>query len=284
MAVGEVDGVAVGHEVFVNSVTLYGKACVQYVVNSGGVVAFVTGCQSGPIVVGRVGSGCRSISQVTFHVGQCGRCSGITGCILHAGNHVTGGYFITACRCIIEFAVGAFVYFRAVGFSVYHWGLGVLYDGLSIQCVGIGLVAVVSVHFLFHSQTVTCSKGYFLARFNGSGSGSSTTGQSTAGSGLEAAVVDGIGNIACSNQFTCVGCSRRSYFAVGYSQWGGGNRRCYLVCYSFQLSNVYCIRIFRTGCHINDLASTTLCTNRYRTIRAFHSASNIILINVGSRI
>ena len=44
LAVGKVDGVAVGHEVFVCAVTLYGKACVQYVVNGGGVVAFVTGC------------------------------------------------------------------------------------------------------------------------------------------------------------------------------------------------------------------------------------------------
>ena len=44
LAVGEVDGIAVGHEVFVCAVTLYGKACVQYVVNGGGVVAFVTGC------------------------------------------------------------------------------------------------------------------------------------------------------------------------------------------------------------------------------------------------
>ena len=44
LTIGEVDGIAVGHEVFVCAVTLYGKACVQYVVNGGGVVAFVTGC------------------------------------------------------------------------------------------------------------------------------------------------------------------------------------------------------------------------------------------------
>ena len=44
LAVGEVDGVAVGHEVFVCAITLYGKARVQYVVNGSGVVAFVTGC------------------------------------------------------------------------------------------------------------------------------------------------------------------------------------------------------------------------------------------------
>ena len=44
LTIGEVDGIAVGHEVFVCAVTLYGKACVQYVVNGGGVVAFVTSC------------------------------------------------------------------------------------------------------------------------------------------------------------------------------------------------------------------------------------------------
>ena len=44
LAVGKVDGIAVGHEVFVGAVTLYGKACVQYVVNGRSVVAFVTGC------------------------------------------------------------------------------------------------------------------------------------------------------------------------------------------------------------------------------------------------
>ena len=31
---------------------------------------------------------------------------------------------------------------------------------------------------------------------------------------METAVVDGIGNIACCGQFACVGCGRRSHFAV----------------------------------------------------------------------
>ncbi|HFC8537134.1 TPA: hypothetical protein ACFP4Y_001500 [Neisseria bacilliformis] len=93
---------------------------------------------------------------------------------------------------------------------------------MSIQCVSVGLVTVGSVHILFHGQTVTGSKGNFLAGFNGSGSGCSTAGQSAAGSGLEAAVVDGIGNVASSGQFACVGCGRRSNFAVvGYGQWSG---------------------------------------------------------------
>ena len=97
--------------------------------------------------------------------------------------------------------------------------MGVLYYSLSIQCVSVGLVTVGSIHFLFHSQTVTGSKGYFLAGFNGSGSGRSTASQSAAGSGLEAAVVDGVGNVTRCGQFACVGCGRRSHFAViGYGQ------------------------------------------------------------------
>ena len=262
LAVGEVDGVAVGHEVFVCAITLYGKACVQYVVNGGSVVAFVTGCQGSTIVTARITGGIARISQVALHVGQCGRCSGAAGRILHAGNHVTGSYFITTCRCIIEFAVGAFVHFVAVGIGVYHRGLGVLHDSLGIQCVGVGLVTVGSVHFLFHSQTVTCSKGYFLAWFNGSGGGSSTAGQSTTSCGLETAVVDGIGNITRCGQFSLVSCSWRSYFAIGHSQRSGGyGLSSNLIRYSFQLSNVHRIRICCTSSHINNLTSTILCTN-----------------------
>ena len=167
-----------------------------------------------------------------------------------------------AVRLGVEVAVGVFVHFVAVGIGVYHRGLGVLYDGLGIQCVGVGLVTVGSVHFLFHSQTVTCSKGYFLAWFNGSGGGSSAAGQSTTGSSLEAAVVDGIGNIARCGQFTCVSSSWRCHFAVvGYSQRSGGyGLRSNLISHSFQLSNVHCIRIFRASSHINNLTSSILCT------------------------
>ena len=270
-----------GHEVFVCAITLYGKACVQYVVNGSGVVAFVTGCQSGPIVVGRVGSGCRSISQVTFHVGQCGRRSGVAGCILHAGNHIAGSHLGTAAvRLGVEVAVGVFVHFVAVGIGVYHRGLGVLYDGLGIQCVGVGLVTVGSVHFLFHSQTVTCSKGYFLAWFNGSGSGSSTAGQSTTGSSLEAAVVDGIGNVARCGQFTCVSSSRRSHFAVvSYSQRSGGyGLRSNLTRHSFQLSNVYHISIFLTCSYPCNLTSNVICSITYR-YRCFGSSPSSVIFS-----
>ena len=277
LAVGEVDGVAVGHEVFVGAVTLYGKACVQYVVNGRSVVAFVVGSQCGTIVVGRIGGGCSSISQVALHVGQCGRRSSAAGRILHAGNHVAGGYFVATCRCIIEFAVGAFVYFRTISFGVYHRGLGVLHYGLGIQSVGVGLVTVVSVHFLFHSQTVTCSKGYFLAWFNGSGGGSSTTGQSTTGSGLEAAVVDGVGNVARCGQFACISSSRRSYFAVGYRQRSGGyGLRSNLTRHSFQLSNVYYISIFLTCSYPRNLTSNIICNIAYRYCCFSRSPSSII--------
>ena len=229
LAVGEVDGVAVGHEVFVCAVTLYGKACVQYVVNGRCVVAFVIGSQCSTIVVGRIGGGSSGISQVALHVSQGGRGGGVAGCILHAGNHVASSNFVTACRCIIELAVRSFVHLRTVSFGVYHRGLGILYYSLGIQCVDIGLVAAGRVHFLFHSQTVTGSKGDFLAGFNGSGSGSRTAGQSAASSGLETAVVDGIGNVAGCGQFFGINCSWRGDFAVRHCQRGGSHCRFQLV-------------------------------------------------------
>ena len=279
LAVGEVDGVAVGHEVFVGAVTLYGKACVQYVVNGRGVVAFVVGSQCGTIIVGRIGGGSSGISQVALHVGQCGRLGGIAGCILHAGNHIASSHLGTAAvRLGVEVAVGVFVHFVAVGIGVYHRGLGVLYDGLGIQCVSVGLVTVGSVHFLFHSQTVTCSKGYFLAWFNGSGGGSSTAGQSTTGSSLEAAVVDGIGNVARCGQFTCVSSSRRSHFAVvSYGQRSGGyGLRSNLTRHSFQLSNVYYISIFLTCSYPRNLTSNIICNIAYRYCCFSRSPSSII--------
>ena len=100
---------------------------------------------------------------------------------------------------------------------------------MGIQCVGVGLVAASSVHFLFDSQTVTCGKGDFLARFNGSRCGAGTSGQSAAGCGLEAAVVDGVGNVTGCRQFTCVSCSWRGNFTVGHCQRGGGHCRFQLI-------------------------------------------------------
>ena len=278
LAVGEVDGIAVGHEVFVCAVTLYGKACVQYVVNSRSVVAFVTGCQSSTIVTARITGGIARVGQVALHVGQCGRCSGIAGCILHAGNHIAGSHLGTAAvRLGVEVAVGVFVHFVAVGVGVYHRGLGVLHDGLGIQCVGVGLVTVGSVHFLFHGQTVTCSKGYFLAWFNGSGGGSSAAGQSTTGSSLEAAVVDGIGNVARCGQFTLISCGWRSYFAIGYSQWSSSyGLRSNLTRHSFQLSNVYYISIFLTCSYPRNLASNIICNIAYRYCCFSRSPSSVI--------
>ena len=264
LAVGEVDGIAVGHEVFVCAVTLYGKACVQYVVNSGCVIAFVTGCQGSTIVTARITGGVARVGQVVLHVGQCGRLGGIACCILHAGNHIAGSYLGTAAvRLGVEVAVRVFVHFVAVGIGVHYRGLGILHYSLSIQCIGVGLVTAGTVHILFHSQTVTGSKGYFLAWFNGSSRGSSTTGQSAASSSLEAAVVDGIGNVARCGQFACVGSSRRSNFAVvGYGQWSSGyGLSSNLIRYSFQLSNVHRIRICCTSSHINNLTGTILCTN-----------------------
>ena len=162
----------------------------------------------------------------------------------------------------VELAIGVFIHFAPISLGVYHRGLGVLHHGLSVQSVGVGLITIGSIHILFHSQTVTCGEGNFLAGFNGGSSGRSTASQSAAGSGLEAAVVDGVGNVAGSGQFTCVGCGRRSHFAVvGYGQRSSGyGLSSNLICHSLQLSNVHCIRICRTCGHINDLAGTILRT------------------------
>ena len=263
LAVGKVNGVAVGNEIFVCAVTLYGKACVQYVVNGGSVVALVTGCQGSTIVTARIAGGVARIGQVALHVSQCSRCSGVAGCILHAGNHVASSYLVTcAVRCVVEVAIRVFVHFVAVGIGVYHWSLGILHYGLGIQGVGVGLVTAGAVHILFHGQTVTGSKGNFLAGFNGSGGGRSTASQSAAGSGLETAIVDGVGNITRCGQFACVSCGRWSNFAVvGYGQRSGRyGLSSNLIRYSFQLSNVHRIRICRTSSHINDLTSSILCT------------------------
>ena len=91
--------------------------------------------------------------------------------------------------------------------------MGILYYSLSIQSVGVGLITIGAIHFLFHSQTITCGKGYLLAGFNGGSGSSSTASQVTASCGLEAAVVDGIGNVAGSGQFVSICRNRGNYFA-----------------------------------------------------------------------
>ena len=226
LAVGEVDGVAVGHEVFVCAVTLYGEACVQYVVNGRCVVAFVIGSQCSTIVVGRIGGGSSGISQVALHVSQGGRGGGVAGCILHAGNHVASSNFVTACRCIIELAVRSFVHLRTVSFGVYHRGLGILYHSLGVDGVGVALVAI-AVQLLFHGQTVTGFQCQGAARFGSSGSRS--TYYVAASVDIETAVVDGIGNIARSGQFVGINCSWRGDFAVRHCQRGGSHCRFQLV-------------------------------------------------------
>ena len=221
MAVGKVNGVAVGDEVFVLTVTLYGKAGVQDVVHSRSVITFVVGSQRSTIIVGRIGSGCSSVRQVALHVGQCGRRSSGTCRILHAGNHVAGRNLGTACRRIIEFAVGSFVHLRAVGFGVYHRGLGILHHGLGIQGVGIALVTI-GIQLLFYAQSVACLEGQGAAGFGNSGSRS--TYYVAAGVNVEAAVVDGVGNVAGRRQFVGITSRRGIDFAVGYCQRRGVGR------------------------------------------------------------
>ena len=221
MAVGKVNGVAVGDEVFVLTVTLYGKAGVQDVVHSRSVITFVVGSQRSTIIVGRIGLGCSSVRQVALHVGQCGRRSSVARRILHAGNHVAGHHFVTACRRIIEFAVGSFVHLRAVGFGVYHRGLGILHHGLGIHGVGIALVTI-GIQLLFYAQSVACLEGQGAAGFGKCSS--MTTGYIAASINVEAAVVDGIGNVAGRRQFVGITSRRGIDFAVGYCQRRGVGR------------------------------------------------------------
>ena len=143
--------------------------------------------------------------------------------------------------------------------------MGVLHYGLGIQCVGVALVAL-AVQLLFHGQTVTGFQCQGAARF-GSSSSMTTYYIITAGINIEAAVVDGIGNIAGSSQFIGICTGRSNHFASGitvgtiaYFQRSGRYGLSSKICHSFQLRNVYRISIFRTGSHINDLTSSILCT------------------------
>ena len=68
-----------------------------------------------------------------------------------------------------------------------------------------------------------------MARFNGSRCGAGTAGQSAAGCGLEAAVVDGVGNVSRCRQFFGISCSWRGDFAVRHCQRGGGHCRFQLI-------------------------------------------------------
>ena len=284
LAINKVDGIAVGHEVFVLTVTLYGEAGVQYVINGGGIIAFVTSSQGSTIVAVRVTCSSSSISQVALHIGQGGRGGSAAVCILHAGNHVASSNFVTACRRIIELAVRSFVHLRTVSFGVYHRGLGVLYYSLSIQSVGVGLITIGSIHILFHSQTVTCGEGYFLAGFNGGSGSSSTASQITASCGLEAAVVDGISNVTGSGQFVSISRNRGNHFAswvavvtiTYFQRCSGYGLRSNLTRYSLQLSNVYYISIFLTCSYPRNLASNIICNIAYRYCCFSRSPSSVI--------
>ena len=301
LAVGEVDGVAVGHEVFVLTVTLYGKACVQYVINGSSIIAFVTSSQGGTIVVGRIGGGSSGISQIALHVSQGGRVGSVAGCILHAGNHVANWHLVT-CTVgrIVELAVGVFVDLAAISFGVYHRGLRVLHHRLGVQGVGVALVTV-GVQVLFYGQSVACFEGQCAARFGGGGNRRITYGVAASGD-VEAAVVDGVGNVAGSGQFIGICTSRSNHLtgrvtiitvtyiqcsSIGCYFIGGAAGSCihvrgnantvagsYLAgsgsLSSFQLAYVHCVGVGRTGRYIGDAAvkgfphpGRIVATNRY---------------------
>ena len=292
LAVGKVDGVAVGDKVFVNSVALYGEASIQYVVDGGGVVAFAVGGQGRAVVIGRVGRSSSGISQVALDVGQGGGRRSVARCILHARNDVARLYLLCprlTFGLVVEVAVAVFVDLAAVSFGIHDRGLRTLHHRLGVQGVGVALVAV-GVQVLFHGQSVTSRKGYFLTRFDGGGSGSSASCQVAARSGLEAAVVDGVGNVASRGQFVRITSSRRGYFAVGNCQRRGVSRYFIggaavgicrigngdavtssdLVGGRFELTHIHCVGIGRTGRHVGDAAvenfphpSRVIAANRY---------------------
>ena len=156
LAVNKINGIAMGDKIFVNPVALYGEAGVQYVVDGGGVVAFV-GRQGGAVVTGRVGNGCSGIGQIVLHVGQGGRCGCAAGRILQAGNHIRCCNLVTCTvGCIVEVAVGVFVHLGAVGFGVCNRSL-VLQSSLHrfqlryVHGIGIGRtcsqIGQAAVHF-----------------------------------------------------------------------------------------------------------------------------------------
>ena len=164
-----------------------------------------------------------------------------------------------------------FIHFAAIGFGVHHWGLRVLGNLLCIQSVSKRAAA------LFYSQTIACFQGQGVACFNQLFCWCCACGVTTRSS-FKAAVVDGIGNVARCGQFACVGCGRRSNFAiVGYGQWSSGyGLRSNLTRHSFQLSNVYYISIFLTCSYPRNLTSNIICNIAYRYCCFSRSPSSII--------
>ena len=243
------------NEVFGVSIALYVKACIQYVIDSSGVVTFT--CKVSAAVIGWISCCISSISQIALHVCQGGwrRC-GVIACV-HRSNDIASSHLCArTIRLVVEVAICMFIHFAAIGFGVHHWGLRVLGNLLCIQSVGKRAAA------LLYGQSAACFQGQGVACFNQLLRWCCACGVTTRSS-FKAAIVDGFGNIARCGQFTCVGSSRRSNFAVvGYGQRSGRyGLSSNLIRYSFQLSNVHRIRIFCTSSHINNLTGTILRTN-----------------------
>ena len=140
-----------------------------------------------------------------------------------------------------------FVHFVAVGIGVHHRGLGILHDGLGIQCVGVALVTL-TIQLLFHGQTVTGFQCQGAAGF-GSSSGRSTY-YVTTGVDVEAAVVDGIGNVTRCGQFVGISTSRRNYL----TSWIATSTIAYV-----QRSGISCYRVSRAAgscIHVRGNANT----------------------------
>ena len=143
MAVGEVDGVAVGYEVFRYAVALDGEACVEYVVDGRRIAAAFAFGQVGTAAACRCADrfavGC--VFEVVFDVGEGHRGGGAAGGVVHGGDDVGGLDFVAAGLRVVEF-VAAFVGFAAVGFGVDD-GLGnAVGNAGAVYADGYGVFAV----------------------------------------------------------------------------------------------------------------------------------------------
>ena len=207
-----------GNEIRSGAVALNGEAGVQYVVYSSGVIAFA--CQIGAAVVGGVAQRRCGIGQIALHVRQGGRVGGAVVAAVHGGNNIACANLGTcAVRLGVEVAVGVFIHFAAIGLGIHHRGLGILGNLLRIERVG-EFAAV-----LRYGQPVACFQRQGVACFNQLLGRRCACGVA-AGGGFEAAVVDGVGNIACGYQFACICASRNGYFAricaCGWCSQGNG--------------------------------------------------------------
>ena len=129
-SVGEVDGIAVGNEIFCRAVALYVEAGIEHIFDGRGIVAFIREITAR--IVCRIACYATGISQVTGNVGKHGRRGGRTCGVLHRGNHIRCGNLIAADGRVIEF-VAALVNLAAIRLGINHRQLRIVGNRL---CIG----------------------------------------------------------------------------------------------------------------------------------------------------